>query len=242
MTESQEKKSIFKKVLPLFKEVMLIVVGILIALQIDTWNHERSNREEEAVVLKSLLTEMVENQIELQKCVTENDSIYSELAGLLTKFGPNALPDSTILQTELLALMRLPEYKPIMGVYSSLMSSGKLELVQNKQLHDEIASWESRLDESAFTSSLVYDYYVEYIYSYLSVNYHMKDLYVQSDWTESPRSKFAATPTELLKDPVFENHVLMRQLNCRFQLNKQEEIMKVQQSIINRIKAQIGNK
>jgi hypothetical protein len=242
MTETKDKESFIKKVLPILKEVVLIVVGILIALLIDAWNQERSNRAEEAVVLENLLSEMVQNQVLLKECVAENESIYSNLGTLLNRFGPDAMSDSTILQAELIALVRLPEYEPRMGVYFSITSSGKLELVQNRELQDEIASWQSRLDESAFTSSLVYDYYVDYIYSYLSVNYSMKDLFVGTDWTESPESKFTSAPTELLKDRVFENHVMMRQLNCKYQLNKQRQIMDVQQSIINRIKAQIGNK
>ena len=48
-------------------EIVLVVIGILIALQINNWNENRINNIEEKTILKALLTEISENQLILAK-------------------------------------------------------------------------------------------------------------------------------------------------------------------------------
>ncbi len=46
-------------------EVVLIVIGILIALQIDNWNIQRKNRIREKVILRQLHADFLSNKIQL---------------------------------------------------------------------------------------------------------------------------------------------------------------------------------
>ena len=48
-------------------EIILVVVGILIALQINTWNQNRENRTQEKQVLVQLLNEYENNLIQLNQ-------------------------------------------------------------------------------------------------------------------------------------------------------------------------------
>lgn len=46
-------------------EIVLIVIGILIALSLDSWNNERNNRKREKLLLNEMLTELVSDQTHL---------------------------------------------------------------------------------------------------------------------------------------------------------------------------------
>lgn len=48
-------------------EIILVVIGILIALQINNWNQDRNNSNEEKTVLTALKIEISENQTILAK-------------------------------------------------------------------------------------------------------------------------------------------------------------------------------
>ena len=47
-------------------EIILVVLGILLALQIDTWNQNRQDRRQEQLVLTQLLDEYTSNLEQLQ--------------------------------------------------------------------------------------------------------------------------------------------------------------------------------
>ena len=49
-------------------EILLVVIGILIALQVDTWNEGRKMVERERQVLQSLLSEIKTNMEVLRDC------------------------------------------------------------------------------------------------------------------------------------------------------------------------------
>ena len=54
-------------------EILLIVVGILIAVQIGNWNQERRDRKEERVVLQAFGEELEHGLLELQDTLASLD-------------------------------------------------------------------------------------------------------------------------------------------------------------------------
>ncbi len=69
-------------------EIVLVVVGILIALQINNWNEGRKEQKEELKLLKQLKTDLVENEKETKlqiKRIQVNSSAMDSLLGLLKK-------------------------------------------------------------------------------------------------------------------------------------------------------------
>jgi hypothetical protein len=66
-----------------FGEILLVVIGILIALQINNWNQERKNRKEESVFVKSLLTDLREDIKMIDSVVEYNEIKMIRLDSLL---------------------------------------------------------------------------------------------------------------------------------------------------------------
>ena len=59
-------------------EIVLVVIGILIALQINTWNQNRQDRKQEQQILTQLLNEYQNNLNQLnQKIFIRNETILS---------------------------------------------------------------------------------------------------------------------------------------------------------------------
>ena len=46
-------------------EILLVVIGILIALQINNWNQEKIDRKQEVKLLSQITTDLEKNKIEL---------------------------------------------------------------------------------------------------------------------------------------------------------------------------------
>ena len=56
-------------------EILLVVIGILIALQVDNLNEERKNRELEMVFLERLKSDLVTDTIYLNRRINRADTI-----------------------------------------------------------------------------------------------------------------------------------------------------------------------
>ena len=129
-------------------EIVLVVIGILIALQLNTWNQDRQDRIQEQQILVQLLNEYENNLVQLnQKIFIRNETVASSFKLLNYKNDEtlNVVPDSFNLH--LGRMITRPTFDPELGVTSELTSSGKLYLITNDSLRNNITSFPSFLSE-----------------------------------------------------------------------------------------------
>lgn len=130
-------------------EITLVVIGILIALQINNNNNYNEQRKIEQEYLMSLQAEFKTNLNKINTSIQENEQRVNELEKLLTLFDINVLDTvshqaisqmfSSIFGDDLY-------YLPSTGVLSDIINSGKLNIILNKSLRQHLASSESSLN------------------------------------------------------------------------------------------------
>ncbi|MCJ7468017.1 MAG: DUF6090 family protein [Maribacter sp.] len=124
-----------------FGEIVLVVIGILIALQINNWNEERKERILEREIYENLLTDIQEDLITLKErtalSMSETKALYDfvhnayniqktsqDYINLLSPVLWNA--DNFILQDK---------------TFDELVNSGKLGIIKDKSLKNEILAY-----------------------------------------------------------------------------------------------------
>lgn len=129
-------------------EIALVVIGILIALQINNWNDFRNNRAEEQQILRGLQDEfqMNLNGLDYHLNIT-NDLV----AGMWLFMSHITQSDSQYSITELdqglSASLWAGTWDPANSVLDALISSGRLDLILNRDLRIQLAGWTSIVDE-----------------------------------------------------------------------------------------------
>ena len=123
-----------------FGEIILVVIGILIALQINNWNENRKDRIKEQVVLKQLQEDYQENLMQLEEKMTTRDKIIFSAIKLLKAFDqPNEVAHDSLVKN-LANAFHDPTYDPIQN---DLTSSSNLILIRNKRLKRLLSNWSS---------------------------------------------------------------------------------------------------
>ena len=128
-------------------EVVLVVIGILIALQINNWNENRRKNQEEQHYLNDLKTEFTRNQKALERLM-KNSEFYLENALKLANY---SVSDSINLSenefNHLLFNSIIPEiqYRPSPGTLNEILNAGKLEIISDSELRSKLSSWEGNL-------------------------------------------------------------------------------------------------
>lgn len=191
-------------------EVVLVVFGILIALQIDNWNENKKTRNTEQQYLLALKEEFSFNKGELERIMNRNKLNYENALRILDNTGPE---DPEITDEELGSfltgsLSTETQFDPSQGVLDEIISSGKLGIFSSRELKFELSSWSGilfrvRLQEQELLN--MRSRTIEMVRNEANLR---KAVY--GPWLEEmgiKQSKFKQENLHLLKSLAFEGHM-----------------------------------
>ena len=120
-------------------EIILVVIGILIALQVNNWNENRNAKKDELVALQDLLYEFKRNKSEFQLYAEWQNSMESSWLEYLSIITNEELPDSIRAQRRPLMAFRTFTIANIK--LNSLLASGYIDRIQNDSLKQLLLQW-----------------------------------------------------------------------------------------------------
>lgn len=133
-------------------EIVLVVIGILIALQINNWNEYTNQRQIEQEYLFSLKEEFNYNLITLEKAMSINAKNFENALKISNLMGPQ-VPDITEKEFSILAMNMTNfevQYRPNQAVLDEIISSGKLSVFKNNKLKFALSSSNGLLNKVKF--------------------------------------------------------------------------------------------
>ncbi|MBO6792370.1 MAG: hypothetical protein JJ895_00575 [Balneolaceae bacterium] len=123
-------------------EIVLVVIGILIALQVNNWNEARKDRIAETALLQQLHGEFESNLIQLEEKMMIRDNAISGALQLLYYIDNPGLRETDSILVNLGQTLTAPTFDPIVN---DLISAGRLQLLQNNELKRLLSSWTSEI-------------------------------------------------------------------------------------------------
>jgi hypothetical protein len=129
-------------------EIVLVVLGILIALSINNWNEQRKIRIAEQHILQNLRTELVLNIKNLETDISYHELAHACSFELLGLFGTDisSIP-STRLDTLLFNAETVYTFEVRNGYIKSLIASGNLDYLRNEKLKSMLTSFEGEVED-----------------------------------------------------------------------------------------------
>src|SRR6056297_3467214 len=123
-------------------EIVLVVLGILIALQINNWNENRKERIAESVLLTQLKSEFESNSKQLgEKMIIRNNMITASFK-LLDYIDHPEKRQLDSVNSYLLQTLLVPTFDPIVN---DIISSGRIQLLSNNRLKELLTLWTSEI-------------------------------------------------------------------------------------------------
>jgi len=134
-------------------ELVLVVFGILIALQINNWNEERIEQQQIADYAHALIKDLERDLAMIEVIKAEIDVLINKIDTLAAYIEDR--PFEEMRNIDLYYLMQAPFYRPYAWnrtAMEQIKSSGALRQMKNRELAEKISAYE------AFTNHLEGDF------------------------------------------------------------------------------------
>ncbi|MFH6768800.1 DUF6090 family protein [Gaetbulibacter aquiaggeris] len=144
-------------------EIILVVIGILIALQINNWNEINKTHIIEINTLKELRSDLEQNRIEINGHITALENCVKSNKVIL-HYMENKLPYNDSLDFHFSTLYPFIAFAPVQTTFDNLSQNG-IKLISNDSLRNQI----SKLYGNEFEAFRVFErtYFVEHYSNYI---------------------------------------------------------------------------
>lgn len=124
-------------------EIVLVVLGILIALQINNWNANKVTKQEEKRSYINIKQQVVDDKNDLQKWKNFNNYFSSayQYANKIIMSQDRSKTDSLTLIT--MGLSQYSDFNRNSNIYETLVNSGDLKLLKNSDITSSIQQLET---------------------------------------------------------------------------------------------------
>lgn len=129
-------------------EILLVMIGILLALQVNNWNEQRKLQKQEQYLLTELKKEFLQNLKTLERSTTRNTNGMKsswELINILAENSPATIRYQKLDTLSYNIIYDYDTFDPTSGVIDDIINSGKLEVIQNDSLRYILSQWSGQL-------------------------------------------------------------------------------------------------
>ena len=128
-------------------EIVLVVIGILIALSLNNWNENRKVNKEEILILNSLYEDLNMAKKQSENSIRAEQQLTTALLFLINFNSDNSELKKSVTLDSIFnhGLWSLGGDSPVINTFSDLKNTGKISLVRNKNLRKKFTDLEVSL-------------------------------------------------------------------------------------------------
>ena len=206
-------------------EIILVVIGILIALSLNNWKDDLDNQGEETRILIGLKQEFEANLLEVKRNIKLNSATVASSIDLINLIrSENPFLNTRYVDSLLYVVYQFGSFDAQTGLIDEVISSGKLSIINNIELRNRLTSFSGMLDNAEEDYKIRMDYYMNQIVPYLGTYFALinQDQHMDlSSWSETYETKkLTESPFKAKYEEIdllhFENYIAIHKLNNDF--------------------------
>lgn len=171
-----------------FGEIVLVVIGILIALQINNWNQQKLNNIEEKKLILSISEKIKHNKFQYNIGLNRYNEVIRSAENLLAiKFNPHSEINTQHVEHSLHSITKrfLFGKSNKVSIYDEMIGAGQLNLLSSDELRKSITSLKANLQLLESYEDIQTDFVEQYLNPFLNLNTDIISTYVNSSKMDS---------------------------------------------------------
>jgi hypothetical protein len=228
-------------------EIILVMIGILLALQVNNWNESRKQRVEEIETLKNIKAEFINSITELKENNVFRNRIMKSTKTLYGHIYENKGHSRDELDSIMADLFMNPTYNGQSETLNILFNSGKINIIRDDSIKNELVKWPQQVEDitedEVYATNINFNDLQPLIMQYVPLRkiyekLKFKDLPLFTDTIVSP---FYPDYEALFNDRNFEGNLAARELTLSVAYLQTEDLIKTAERIIRLIDEEIND-
>jgi hypothetical protein len=145
-------------------EIILVVIGILIALQLNIKNEAHKTRNRELIYLQNLKEDLHLNIRSLQDFTTTRQRSILAIDTLIQYFEGEQALNLTSFNSNNLEVLEWYPFVQNANTYQEMMNSGNLALISNREIKSALQNMETQYEKLTFVENEMQQDYERYLY------------------------------------------------------------------------------
>lgn len=176
-------------------EIILVMIGILLALQVNTWNEQRKDKLKEKAILTSIHEEFTKNRVQLDSVLKHNKLALEGCTKLVNRFPIDITKENLdSLGSDLSDALDGWTFNPSQGSINGLINTSSFDLITNDELRNILVSWPDLLtdlqEDEAMAKNPVNDFLDPYLSDHIDYDMYLKDPRVNLEVFESLKFEY----------------------------------------------------
>ena len=197
-----------------FGEIILVVIGILIAFAINNANQERLTVKNEVTYLMGLKEEFQTSKLKLKELIAVNQDNYNGAKQILAYTGdPSAVPSEEEFSKVLYSTFSTDiAFNPNNSLLQEIINSGNLKNLSNPELRIQLTNWISTIEDIRRQEEELGIQRIKVLDMFRTNDYSLRTIFEKAGVSESiglPSTDVTESNLSLLDSKEFENNVLM---------------------------------
>ncbi len=137
------ENKITKYLLYAFGEIILVVIGILIALQINEWNNAKKAREKELAYLEEIKDNLLLDSKNIDSVLQFNKTKVPVVKAMMQMFNDTLTNNDRIqiFNSNSDAFVNYAVFEPQKTAFSNMLSAETIDLIQDKELRQALTAY-----------------------------------------------------------------------------------------------------
>lgn len=189
-------------------EIVLVVVGILIAVQIDDWNESRKLRQEEKSLLKSINLEFKKNNSIISNTIAEHENSKNAGVALMRLIGADRQTiENNNVDSLFYNFFTNADFILSNSAINNITQSGKMNLIGNDTVVNRLNEWKAAVDyalgREQNLDNWIRESYITLVAEYIS----FKEMDANRGYVWTGQTKLETDYSALFQNLKFENYL-----------------------------------
>ena len=145
-------------------EIALVVIGILIAIQLNSIQNRNEQREQEVVHLENLLSDLKQDETELNHIIERRRSKSNSLEFMRNSYHLQNVDNLSDYYSHFMNIVYWDAHNPSLLTLNELINSGKLSSLSNDEIKFSLLQIDFKYKELFEVRKHLYEDYWEYFY------------------------------------------------------------------------------
>lgn len=207
------EKKISNYLLYALGEIVLVVIGILIALAINNANEQSIKRQKEQVYLKGLKEEFETSKYKLEELIKFNKNSYNAATEIVKIMDQNESPSEEKLSELFVTAFAYDIFfNPNNSLLTEMVNSGSLKDITNNALRIKLTNWIATIDDISNQERMQDEQRNSTVNAFRDEGHSIRTILDHTGMSEKmgiPVGEKAMSNLSVLESTAFQNNILM---------------------------------